>query len=365
MLLEHLDFLVDPLNQEKLTLNVFEHEWKHIIHGELYSSEHSYPVLSWVPRLLVGELKKDLLQKKYLFFELLKDKLSSKFRHEREHAIKEIDNLDAFMRHQKKTSESFSFEWNNIYKENDFEENNFLHFLGWYVGKEDIKGKVILDVGCGSGRFVKMAAVIWAKVSIGVDVSEAVDFAYDLNKQFDNVFIVQWDIYNLPFLHTIEIVQSIGVLHHLPNPKAGFLAISQRVIKEGGHMIIWVYARKNNFRALYLYEPVRALTRHMNKKLLMFLCHVPAVIVHVINYITQLIWWLWFKKAMKHIPFYYYINFPYNMKHNDAFDVLATPKSNYYYMEDIQQWFESAGLKDIQGKYLHEAGLTFIWTYKS
>jgi hypothetical protein len=36
-----------------------------------------------------------------------------------------------------------------------------------------------------------MAAVIGAKVSIGVDVSEAVDFAYALNKHLDNVFIVQ------------------------------------------------------------------------------------------------------------------------------------------------------------------------------
>jgi hypothetical protein len=79
---------------------------------------------------LVGELKKDLLQKKYAFFDLFKDKLSDKLKHEWQHAIKEIENLDAFMRHQKKTSESFAFEWNNIYKENDFEEKNFLHFLG-------------------------------------------------------------------------------------------------------------------------------------------------------------------------------------------------------------------------------------------
>jgi hypothetical protein len=80
----------------------------------------------------------------------------------------------------------------------------------------------------------------------------------------------------------------------------------------------------------------------MNKKLLMFLCHIPALIVHGINYFTRFIAWLGFKGAVKKMPFYYYINFPYNMKHNDAFDVLATPKSNYYYAENIQKRFEEA-----------------------
>ena len=54
-----------------------------------------------------------------------------------------------------------------------------------------------------------MAAVIGAKISIGVDLSEAVDFAFGLTKHIDNVLIVQGDIYHLPFYHNIEIVQSI------------------------------------------------------------------------------------------------------------------------------------------------------------
>lgn len=48
------------------------------------------------------------------------------------------------------------------------------------------------------------------------------------------------------------------------------------------------------------------------------------------------------------------------MKWNDAFDVLATPKSNYYYTEDIAEWFNGADLENIQTHYLEEAGLTAI-----
>ena len=101
-------------------------------------------------------------------------------------------------------------------------------------------------------------------------------------------------------------------------------------------MLIWVYARKNNFRALYLYEPVRAITNKMNKRLLLTLCHIPALIVAAVNLVSLAIEKLGFKEFAKKIPFHYYNNFPYNMKWNDAFDVLATPKSNYYYQEDIE-----------------------------
>ncbi len=364
MLLDHVDLLTDPLNNEKLDIKIFEQDWKHIIHGELFSTENSYPIVSWIPRLLIGELKKDLLQKKHVFFDLLKDRLSKRLRNEWSDAINDIENLDKFMRHQKKTSESFAFERNHIYKENNFEEQNFLHFLWWYIDKNDIKDKIVLDIWCGSGRFVKMSALFGARVAIGVDLSEAVDFAYSLTKDFPNIFIVQWDIYNLPFFHNIQTAYSIGVLHHLPNPKAGFLAIAQKVIAKWGDILIRVYARKNNFRALYLYEPIRYITRHMNKYTLMLLCHIPAMIVQIINYLTQLISLLWGKKIIKHIPFYYYINFPYNMKHNDAFDVLATPKSNYYYTADIDSWFQEAKLHNIRWKYLEEAGITFTWQYK-
>lgn len=355
-----MQYLVDPIDNSLLQISIFEMEWEHIISWELYSNNNHFPIIQWVPRMLVGELKKDLLQKRYDFFVQYKDILTDSLRQEWKDAIDSCEQLDAFMLHQKKTAESFSFEWNTIYQENDFEKDNYLHFLWWYITWTNIHDKVLLDVWCWSGRFTKMWASLWAKVSIWVDLSEAVDFAFELTKDQENVFIVQWDIYNLPFYQVIDIAQSIGVLHHLPQPKKWFLAIAEKVLSYWWSIIIWVYARKNNARALYLYEPIRTITRHMNKKLLLLLCHIPAFIVHLINYITIWLSWIFWKQIISYIPFYYYINFPYNMKHNDAFDVLATPKSNYYYAEEIQKWYEEASLSNIQGKYLPEAGITFI-----
>jgi SAM-dependent methyltransferase/uncharacterized protein YbaR (Trm112 family) len=357
----HLSSLIDPVSNTAFTLSIFEEAWDHIISGVLSNETSSYPIIGGVPRLLIGDMKIDLLQRHHTFFETFKEKMNDALKNEWQSAIDKIEDFDSFIKHQAKTAESFAFEWNNIYEENDFEKSNFLHFLGGYKTEKDFKDKVTLDVGCGSGRFTKWPALFGAKLAIGVDLSDAVDLAFKMTKDIENVLIVQWDIYHLPFEAVIDLTYSIGVLHHLPNPEGGFAAIVDRVVKQWWEMLIWVYARKNNFRALYLYEPVRTITNKMNKKLLLTLCHIPAAIVSWVNLVSLGVEKLWFAEFAKKIPFHYYNNFPYNMKWNDAFDVLATPKSNYYFKEDIEGWFNRAKLKNIKAEYLIEAGITCVW----
>lgn len=136
-------------------------------------------------------MKIDLLQRHHTFFENFKEKLNDQFKIEWQSAIDKIENFDAFIKHQAKTAESFAFEWNNIYQENDFEKSNFLHFLGSYKTEKDFEGKITLDVGCGSGRFTKWPALFGAKLAIGVDLSDAVDLAFKMTKEIPNVLIVQ------------------------------------------------------------------------------------------------------------------------------------------------------------------------------
>jgi len=197
----------------------------------------------------------------------------------------------------------------------------------------------------------------------GTDLGESVEVAYKLTKNLNNVCVVQADIYYMPFNKAFDIAYSIGVLHHLPKPKEGFLRL-KKVITSGGKMLIWVYNRRNNKRALYLYEPMRAMARKIPRPILLKFCYIPAFIIHLINYLTILFNRIGAKKIANKIPFHYYANFPFNMKLNDAFDVLATPKSNYYYFEEIEKWFQDADLKNIKSYEHPEAGITCIGTKK-
>lgn len=354
-----VEYLLDPITHTNLHLSILESDENHVVFGILSNDTSWYPIINGVPRILIGELKTNLLQNHLDFYKKFQEKLPENIKTEWQKEIDKINDLNKFLDHQKKTAESFAYEWNNIYKENDFEKNNFLHFLSPFIKEEHLKDKVILDIGCGSGRFTKWASLCGARISFGTDLGESVEFAYKLTKDMENVCIVQADIYAMPFKNQFDIAYSIGVLHHLPRPQGGFLKLPP-VLKNSGQMLIWVYNRRNNKRALYFYEPLRSVFKKFPKPLLFKLCYIPGMIVHTFNYSTHFLNFLGAKNIAKKMPFAYYANFSFNMKLNDAFDVLATPKSNYYYSEEIEKWFRDANLKEIKSFDHPEAGITCV-----
>ena len=355
MKIKYFKYLIDPEDNSPLDLKVYKKNDEEAVDGVLIGKQNWYPIIDGIPRMLTGQEKINLLQRKYSFLNKYKNTLPSNIVSEWKQIVKETKLRTAFEIHQRKTADSFAYEWTNIYKENRFEKNNFYHFLSPFIKESDFNGKVIVDIGCGSGRFTKWAALGGAKVAFGVDLGDSVEVAYEMTKSLGNVAIVQANIYALPLNGEIDIAYSIGVLHHIPEPKRGFLKLI-KVLREKGKMLIWVYSRRHNNRAIYLYEPLRTISRHIPKPILYKLCYIPATIVHLWNIFCKTL-------KLKKMPFFYYENFSFNMKLNDAFDVLATPKSNYYYSEEIERWFKEAKLKSIKSFEHPEAGITCIGTH--
>jgi SAM-dependent methyltransferase len=355
-------YLTDPLTGGSFQMTVYEKEGDQVLSGILTTGENWYPSIHGIPRIMVRKLRTNLLENHHAFFRRHKEVLPEKAQEEWQEALNNIPNFNTFLNHQKKTAESFAYEWKYIYKENDFEKSNFFHFLSPFLKENDLREKITLDIGCGSGRFTKWAALSGTAISFATDLGESVEVAYAMTKDIPNVCIIQADIYAMPFQQVVDIAYSIGVLHHLPKPQEGFSQLPN-VLKIGGQMLIWVYNRRNNARALYFYEPLLALLKKLSKPLLFKLCYIPGGIVHAINIVSLKLQKLGLIKTAHKMPFSYYENFPFNMKLNDAFDVLATPKSNYYYSEEIVRWFTAAKLKDIQVYEHPEAGITCIGTY--
>src|SRR5208282_55925 len=72
---------------------------------------------------------------------------------------------------------SFGYQWQEFSRTQllpDFAELNFCKKTGLRV--EDLKGKLVLDVGCGMGRFAEVATRWGARV-VGVDLSAAAEVA--------------------------------------------------------------------------------------------------------------------------------------------------------------------------------------------
>ena len=59
----------------------------------------------------------------------------------------------------------------------------------------------------------------YASRVVGVDLGDNIEVAEKLNHDGKNVDFVQGDIQHVSFSEEFDVVISLGVLHHLPNPR--------------------------------------------------------------------------------------------------------------------------------------------------
>ena len=97
----------------------------------------------------------------------------------------------------------------------------------------------------------------------------------DLTAGLPQVSLVQADLLKLPFeAASFDLIYSLGVLDHTPDPRASFLALAG-LLKPGGRIVVWVYPLKRP-----LLESIMNLERLISTRLpvrwLEFLCRLAA-----------------------------------------------------------------------------------------
>ena len=165
-----------------------------------------------------------------------------------------VDRVPRFVRHalnadQARTRDSFGYEWTKLYpthgqtqEEWQAERDIFLEYTR--TVPSDFSGKLVLDAGCGNGRYAKLVNGWGARV-VAVDISAAVDIAAKNLADRDDVDVVQADLFKLPFRRdTFDVVYSVGVLHHTPDARGAFNAI-QPLVRPGGFFSIFVHGQGN------------------------------------------------------------------------------------------------------------------------
>ena len=162
---------------------------------------------------------------------------------------------------------SFGFQWNTFRQtqlDNEAScrsENDFRRRTGFEP--QDLKGKLVLDVGCGMGRFTEVATR-WGAHVVGIDLSLAAEVA-DENLRDRQAVFFQADVFKLPFApESFDYIYSLGVLHHTPDCKAAFQVLP-RLLKPGGRIAIWLYSKYNNWYKMS--DVYRKVTRRMSPKL--------------------------------------------------------------------------------------------------
>jgi len=215
-----------------------------------------------------------------------------------------------------------------------------------------LEGKVILDAGCGMGRFAEVAARYGATV-IGVDLSYAIDVAAANLASWPQAHFVQANLQQPPFRPgTFDLIYSLGVLHHTPDPPASFAALVP-LLKPGGTISITVYSRYNK---IYVASTTwwRRLTTRLPRPWVYALSHLAIPLYHLyrlplIGAVGKAVWPI----SLEPDPVWRVL---------DTFDCYTPTYQFYYTHPEVYRWFQAAGLTDIG---VLESAISFIGTRRS
>ncbi|RXK60510.1 methyltransferase domain-containing protein [Lacibacter luteus] len=210
----------------------------------LFSEEgFVFPVIDGIPRMLIESIYDyDTFLKQHLpNYLLLKKQLEEK------HA-----DLLAFCREKnKKTKQSFFLEWgflkpqaNDKLWHDEIADLSYKFLQEFDLKPEDLKGKAVIDVGCGHGVTTGKIATL-SQLVVGVELSRAVENAYSRNDQA-NAHFLQGDLLFLPFAErSFDLLYSSGVLHHTADTKKSLVAV-EALVKKNGKICIWLYHPQSN-----------------------------------------------------------------------------------------------------------------------
>lgn len=252
---------------------------------------------------------------------------------------------------------TFALQWNKFRKtqiddenETSLTQDRFLKETGWKLS--ELKNKLVLEAGCGAGRFTRIMAQAGANL-MSFDYSSAVDASAQNNAQYRNVTFMQCDIFDMPFKDAVfDYVFCHGVLQHTPSPEQAFYQLNKKV-RPGGRISIDVYHKDGKVRpwkSKYLWRPIT--TRMQPEKLLAFLeWFIPK--------------WLPFDTLIKRVPRlgnyfgaiipcwnYFYTDLSREEKIQwaimDTFDALAPMYDIPVTLKDVGRWFTECGYSEFE-----------------
>jgi SAM-dependent methyltransferase len=181
-----------------------------------------------------------------------------------------VNSIPRFVENEKYAA-SFGFEWNihkmtqyDSYYGKNLSERRFFEETEW---DRNLLGEIIIEVGCGSGRFTEWALKTGATV-LSFDLSNAVEANMENNGSHHNLFLFQADLFKLPIKKGVaDKLFCFGMLQHTPDPKKALYTLIPFVKERCGEIVFDIYNKR--FHTKYLIRPI---TKRLPPRVLYKLC---------------------------------------------------------------------------------------------
>lgn len=310
-----------------------------LVEGTLQAGvRQAYPVVAGIPRVLPDQ-----------YLGLVPGVSAGWLKRHRGHVPTPTSDFD---RLQIRTATAFGEEW-YYFSENLHDHERLARCYFDLLSPEDFSG-VVLDAGCGMGRWATRVAGR-ARVLMAVDLSQAVDAASRTLEGRPNTFVIQADLHHLPFgPASLDLIYSLGVLHHLPDPLVGLDRLVQH-LKPGGKLQAYFYYALENrppyFHVLLkLVSAVRFVLSRLPHALARRICFVIAIVVcWPLIKLGSLLDALGLAHVARQVPLYeFYADKSFWSLYNDSVDRFATRIEFRFTRAQIREMFAKVGL-DVLG----------------
>lgn len=325
---EHLlELICCPTCRQDLQLKPLDAEGSEIQEGVLFCTCGAvYPIVSGIPRLLSNALYEypDFVAK---YRTRLAGLGSETFAGEL-----------ALDQGQRQVRSRFEFQWQQWGEEarlfgkslDQMVANLTNERIGSQITAEFYPGKLVLDAGCGHGRYLAAFASLGAEV-VGLDIGQGTEIARRYNAGRTGVHLVQGDILHLPFRpERFDLVFSDGVIHHTPSAADAFRQLAGAV-KPGGHLYVWVYPRGGP-----LWESsqrlLRAITTRLPPRLLYGLCFVPVPLLSIVRTYSG--------TSLR--------NSSWRQCAQVVWDWYSPKYQSHHTPEEVQGWYKEAGFQQVE-----------------
>lgn len=308
-----------------------------LIHREGSCGE-TYPVVQGIPRLLLGVARSGVAR---AYPELVRDRRFSHWSTVDRAAGPDLQLVTRFDR-----------EWERFSAMPPVERARVFDMYFDVVPSEILKpGILVLDAGCGSGRWAREVAARGPYV-VAVDLGRSVELARR-NTSPAEVGVVQADVRDLPVATaSFDVAYSLGVLHHLDETEVALGRIVHSV-KPGGLVLIYLYyaldGRGPAFRAAF--AAVDVMRRGISR--------LPASVALAFSaVIAALIYWPFARSALvlqrvglgafaQMLPLRVYSTLSFRTMRNDSLDRFGTRLEKRFSRRQIASLMTRAGLEDI------------------
>lgn len=251
------------------------------------------------------------------------------------------------------TVEGFGDEWSRFDQSGLSEQEHktlfesYFCIFPWHILPENAEG---FDLGCGSGRWAKLVAPRVGQLHC-IDPSVALNVARKNLAQFHNCSFHHATVDTMPLGDaSMDFGYSLGVLHHVPDTKAGIEACVKK-LKPGAPFLVYLYYAFDNrpwwFRTLWrVSDWVRKMVSRMPHGLRYSMSQIIACFVYwPLARMAKLAETLGFNVA--NFPLSSYRNWSFYVMRTDALDRFGTRLEQRFTKMEIKGMMESAGLENI------------------